>query len=157
MKKLGREWNPVCLLDALDDTVAMATSSSQELLYLWFFHFCLNVYTRWWSFCSQSISCIGHWLPVNVRFLENCLPSCSSLAWGYNPVPAEIRLTMKSSRTLYYNPKKQTKGEKAGRRVGDISWTDQAACRQLKAGTHGHGMSQRPDILVGFRKFTGAQ
>lgn len=34
MKKLKKEQNPVCLLDTLDDTVAMATSSTTELLYL---------------------------------------------------------------------------------------------------------------------------
>lgn len=46
MKKLEKEWNPVCLLDTLDDTVAMVTSSTTELLYLWFFLFCLNVYKK---------------------------------------------------------------------------------------------------------------
>lgn len=46
MKTLEKEQNPVCLPDTLDDRVAMATSSSTELLHLWFFLFCLNAYKK---------------------------------------------------------------------------------------------------------------
>lgn len=56
MKKLEKEWNPVCLPDTLGDTVAMVTSSTTKLLYLWFFSFFVSMFTRKknWIFVPSS-------------------------------------------------------------------------------------------------------